>query len=145
MNETMQASPAPANPPLRRLVAMLALGALAACGSVPKRSFEFEVIDTNERPVPALIVIGDGWQEAADNGQYVNVTGDDSKVLEIAFPTKEITVTIAPVVVKDGKVERIPRTGAEAKTFSGYRDESRGLRASDHSRMLFILSKASGR
>ena len=116
---------------------------LCSCGSIPTQRFEFDVIDTGERPRPCLIVVNDDWIGAADKNQYVNVDTDDTLTIEVPFASAEVEITIAPVLVEGGKVARAPRSRKEARDYSGFVEEPRKLRLRDPERQLFILPRKS--
>jgi len=121
-----------------------ALLTLAACGGIPTKTFEFDAIDVNEQPRPCLVVVNDDWVTAAEKNQYVNVDSDDVLSLNLAFPTSEVEVIMAPVIVEGGKVTRIPKSRKEARDYSGFTDESRRLIMTDVKRQLFILPRKGG-
>lgn len=130
-------------PSPRRLFPLSALALAAACSSVPTRAFEFDAIDAGETPRPCLIVVNDDWVAAAEKNQFVNVGADDTLVLQIAFPTSEVEVTVAPVLVESGKVTRVPKSRKEARDYSGFSDDTRRLRVTDPRKQLFILVRKS--
>jgi hypothetical protein len=124
------------------LTALLA----TACGSVPKRSFQFDAIDVEETPRPCLVVVNDDWIGAAERNQVVNVAGDDALAVELEFRSSEVEVTMAPVLVEGGKVQRMPKSRKEARDYSGFMEETRRLMFTDPDRQLFILPrKGAGR
>jgi hypothetical protein len=55
-----------------------------------------------------------------------------------------VEVTIAPVIVENGKVTRVPKSRKEARDYSGFMDETRRLRIGDPTLQLFILPRKSG-
>ena len=117
----------------------------AACGSIPKRTFEFRVIDAAEQPRPCLIVVGNqDFQAAADKNQIVSVGSSDWLQLELEFPTSLVEITVAPLVVDGTKVGRLPKTRKEARDMSSFNDETRQLRLDDPKKQLFILSRVGG-
>ena len=128
-----------------RTSSLSALLCLTACGSTPSREFEFDAIDTNDNARPCLVVLNDDWTNAAAKNQFVNITDDDALVLSIEFPkSTEVEVTMAPVLVVDGKVPRIPKSRKEAREYSGFVDEVRRVQLTDPRRVFFILPKRSG-
>jgi hypothetical protein len=129
---------------LRRALCLSALCAMTACSSIPKKTFEFDAIDTAEQPRPCLVVVNDDWVGAAEKNQFVNVEADNTLRLDIPFPAAEIEVTVAPVLVEGGKVTRVPKTRKEARDYSGFMDDTRRLRLLDPARQLFILARKSG-
>lgn len=125
-----------------RATTMLALaaGVLAtACSSVPTRKFTFDVIDRDEKPKPALVVVDDDWVKAWDLNQVVNVGEDDELTLDIAFPSSTVEVTVVPLKVADKKVGGKPMSRQEATEAVGMTDEVRTLKLNDPQRHLFIL------
>ncbi len=130
--------------PTRRLLSLSLLGATAACGSIPTKSFEFDAIDAGESPRPCLIVVNDDWVTAAEKNHFVNVDDDNALVIEMPFPTAEVEVTLAPVLVESGKVTRVPKSRKEARDYSGFADDTRRLRLTDPRRQLFIVQRKSG-
>ncbi len=129
---------------LRRAVCLSALCAMTACAGIPTKSFEFDALDAAEQPRPCLIVVNDDWVTAAEKNQFVNVDSDDLLRLEIPFPSAEIEITMAPVMVESGKVTRVPKTRKEARDYSGFMDDTRRLKLTDPKRQLFILARKSG-
>ncbi len=128
----------------RHLFSLPVLALTAACGSIPTRTFEFAAIDTAENPRPCLIVVNDDWVGAAERNQFVNVADNGALRLEVAFPVAEVEVTAAPVLVESGKITRVPKSRKEAVDYSGFMDDQRKLRATDHPRVLFILRRKGG-
>ena len=130
---------------LLRTTSLSALLCLTACGSIPSREFEFDAIDVNENARPCLVVLNDDWASANENQQYVNLTSDNSLVLKIEFPkAPEVEITMAPVLVADGKVQRVPKSRREARDFSGFVEEVRKVQLTDPRKVFFILAKKSG-
>lgn len=125
-----------------RTFAPLLLLAVAACGSIPAREFEFDAIDVGEKPLTCLVVVNDDWVGAAEKKQFVNLDGHSPLVMKIEFPSSEVEVTMAPVGTEGGKVTRVPKSRSEARDYSGFQDESRRLRLGFPRRMLFILPRA---
>lgn len=128
----------------RRHLSLPLLAALTACGSIPKKQFEFRAIDTADAPHPCMIVVNDDWAAAAEKNQFVNLEGNTPLVLEIPFPTAEVEVTVAPVRVESGKVTRVPKSRKEARDYSNFMDDVRRLRLGDPRVHLFILVRKSG-
>ncbi len=126
---------------LRLCAPLLALAA-AACGSIPTREFEFDAIDVGERPLTCLVVVNDDWVGAAEKNQFVNVDGHNPLVMKVEFPSSEVEVTMAPVGTDSGKVTRVPKSRSEARSYSGFVDESRRLKMGFPRKMLFILPRA---
>jgi hypothetical protein len=118
-------------------VSLLALA--TACAGVPSKQFEFRCIDAAETPRPCMIVVNDDWQSAEEKSQFVNVQGNEPLQLAIPFPTAEVEVTVAPVLVESGKVTRVPKSRKEARDYAGFMDETRRLRMTDPRVHLFIL------
>jgi len=129
---------------LRRLLSLSLLGAAAACGGIPTKSFEFVAMDAAENPRPCLIVVNDDWVAAAERKQFLNVEENSTLVLEIPFPMAEVEVTAAPVLVENGKVTRVPKSRKEARDYSSFVDEQRRLRMTDPKKQLFILKRVGG-
>lgn len=121
-----------------RILASLPLLAAAACGSVPTRTFEFDVIGVDDQPRPCLIVINGEWTAAIEKNQVVNVAGDDSLQITIPFPSNEVEVTAAPMRAGATKP---PMSRKEAVESSDCQDEVRKLQLTDPRRVLFILPK----
>jgi hypothetical protein len=128
---------------IRRALSLLSLGLTAACGTIPTKEFEFRAIDVADVPRPALIVVNDDWAVAAENNQFVNVDGNSPLRLEIAFPSAEVEVTVAPVLVESGKVTRVPKSRKEARDYTGLMDDVRRLRVTDPRVHLFVLVRKS--
>ncbi len=129
---------------IRRVLSLSVLFAMTACGGIPTKTFEFDAIDTGENPRPCLVVVNDDWVAAAEKNQYVNVERDDALQLVLSFPSSEVEVTVAPVIVENGKVARVPKTRKEARDYSLFVDESRRLLITDPRRQLFILPRTRG-
>lgn len=125
----------------RILLSSSALVLLTACGGVPKQRFVFDAIDVATNPRPCLVVVNDDWATAAEKSHVVNVSEDDELALEIEFPSAEVVVTMAPVLVENGQITRVPKSRKEAREYSGFVEELRKLRLRDPSRQLFILTR----
>lgn len=128
----------------RYLISLSLLFATAACGSIPTQQFTFDAIDTGENPRPCMLVVNDDWPAAAEKNQYLNVESDDTLTLTIAFPSSEVEVTMAPVIVENGKVTRVPKSRKEARDYSGFNDEPRRLKLRDPKLQLFIMARKGG-
>lgn len=126
--------------PSLRPISLLLLGSLTACGSIPTRTFEFDVIGVDDQPQPCLIVVNDNWVEASEKKQVVNVAGDDTLSLTIPFPSSEVEITVAPMK-RGGGEPKLPKSRKEACDTSGYMDEVRKLQFTDPRHVLFILPK----
>lgn len=115
--------------------------ALTACGGVPTRRFQFDAMDVEEKPLPAMIVIGDDWLGAAERQQFVNLDNRDSTLaLDVTFDRGEIEITVAavPVHPDTGKPQRVPKSRSEPNEFVA---EPRRLRLTDPEVQLFILPR----
>jgi hypothetical protein len=130
--------------PTRRLLSLSLLALSAACSSVPTKTFEFVVIDNAENPRPSLIVVNDDWVGAVQRNQFVNVTDHDPLRLELSFNVAEVEVIAAPVLVESGKIARVPNSRKEAVDYTGFVDDAKRLRVTDHTRQLFILRRKAG-
>lgn len=121
-------------------IAALALAtvALTACGSVPKRKFQFDVIDTAEQPLPAMIIVENQWSEAASDQQFVNVTGDNTLELELTFKSKAVMVTAVPISAEDGKPTDVPQNERQVRDF---KPKSKTVLLGDAGKQLFILER----
>lgn len=129
---------------IRRVLSLSVLLAMTACGGIPTKKFEFDAMDVNEQPRPCLVVVEGDWVAAAEKNQYVNVNDDDVLTLDLPFRASEIEITMAPVIVENGKVTRVPKSRKEASDYSGFVDESRRLLITDPKRQLFFLRRKSG-
>jgi hypothetical protein len=130
--------------PTHRLLSLSLLGLSAACSSVPKKTFEFSVIDNGENPRPSLIVVNDDWVGAVQRNQFVNVSDHSPLRVEIAFNVAEVEVIAAPVLIESGKITRVPNSRKEAVDYTGFIDDQKRLRVTDHPRQLFILRRKGG-
>lgn len=126
-----------------RLLSLALLPAFAACGAIPTKQFTFRAIDAGENPRPCMVVVDDDWPAAAEKEQFVHVTGDELK-LTLPFRSSEIEITVAPVMVENGKVTRVPKSRKEAVDYSGFKEETRRLRITDPALQLFILARKGG-
>lgn len=126
-----------------RLLSLSLLFATAACGSIPTQAFTFKALDAGENPRPCMVVVNDDWPAAAEKSQFVNVENDEL-TLTLPFPSSEVEVTIAPVIVENGKVTRVPKSRKEARDYSGFMDETRRLMLGDPKLQLFILPRKGG-
>jgi len=113
-----------------------------SCSGIEKRRFEFDVIDADENPRACLVAIESDFLGAEENKQIVNVEGDDVLALDIAFPSREVNVTVLPLRVVNGKVSKYPRSNRESWD-TGFADETRAIRIDDPTRVLFILPRRS--
>lgn len=124
------------------VVLTASLGAVA-CGGVPTRKFQFKVVDTSEQPRPALIVIDNqDFATAAEKNQFVSVDSNDWLSLTLSFPSSEVEITVAPVVVDGNRVSRVPKDRKEAVELSNFKDDTRRLHLDDPQKQLFILPRA---
>lgn len=128
----------------RSALSLIALTALAACGSVPTQRFVFDAIDVKGEPRPCLVIVNDDWATAAEKNQVVNVAENDQFAIDIPFPTKQVMVKLAPLVVENGKVVKMPKRSRETSELSDYLEEARELRLRDPERQLFILRRKNG-
>ena len=119
------------------------LPVLTACSGIPTKQFTFRAIDAGENPRPCMVVVDDDWPAAAEKEQFIHVTGDDLK-LTLPFRSSEVEVTIAPVMVENGKVTRVPKSRKEAVDYSGFKEETRRLQITDPVLQLFILARKGG-
>ncbi|MGE3173417.1 MAG: hypothetical protein AB7O97_12400 [Planctomycetota bacterium] len=114
---------------------LVLLGGLAACGSVPKRTFRFQAIDNEENRLHCLVVLGADWDGAADRKQLTG--GPEPLQLDIVFEQPRVDVTVMQVSVDDkGELNNRPRSRADD---SQYRTEVRTLTALDPTDQVFIL------
>ncbi|MCA8953153.1 MAG: hypothetical protein KDE27_26815 [Planctomycetes bacterium] len=124
-----------------RLLALAGLAALTACGSVPTRTFTVDVIDSGEKPVPCLVVVGADWADAAQRDQIVNVAGRDTLAVTVRFDKPEVDLFAAavPLDAATGKPRVVPKTRNESTELTGFVAGTRRLRANDPEKVLFIL------
>ncbi|MBL9076618.1 MAG: hypothetical protein JNL08_03890 [Planctomycetes bacterium] len=128
----------------RSLCAAAGLSLLAACGSIPTRTLEIRVVDTNEQPVPSLVVIaGQDWNAAAQNKQFVHLNHSSEPLrLPVAFERPEVNLVVAAVPVDDaGAVRQTPRTRPESTELTGLLGSDRPVRLTDPPRLLFVLQR----
>jgi hypothetical protein len=130
--------------PTHRLLSLSLLAFTAACSSVPTKTFTFTVMDNAENPRPALIVINDDWVGAIQRNQFVNVADLEPARIELVFNVAEVEVIAAPVLVESGKITRAPNSRKEAVDYTGFVDDAKRLRVTDHPRQLFILRRKGG-
>lgn len=134
----------PTNSPRRRsLLAIAGLSLFAACGSIPMRTLEIRAIDTDERPVPCIVVIGgQDWNTAAQNKQFVHLKGSEPLLLPVAFERPEVDIIVAAVPVDDqGNLRQTPKSRPESTEMTGMLGDNRTVRLTDPSRLLFILRR----
>ncbi|HEB54402.1 MAG TPA: hypothetical protein ENI87_14210 [bacterium] len=114
---------------------------LAACGSVPKKTFVFDAIDTAETPHACMVVVDDDWDGAITNEQFLRAGDRDELRLTIEFPVAEVEVTVAPVQLNpDGTIARAPRSRSQARETTDLQAGIRRLRMTDPDKQLFILA-----
>ena len=78
--------------------------AATACGSIPKRTFQIDVLTTAEKPNPCLVVVDGNVAAALRAKQYVNVKSEHAPLdLEVAFVKKSVKITVIPVELTDGE------------------------------------------
>jgi hypothetical protein len=126
---------------LHRILRSLCLavpGLLVACGSIPTRTFQFDAIDVEEKPLPCVVVVNDKWEDAARAQHFVNVGKGKTLALTLTFDHPEVEVTVAPVALNPdtGVVEHVPRDRTDK---SDYIAEPRTLTMDDPKKQLFIL------
>lgn len=123
----------------------LALSALlAACGSVPTRTFEFAAMNDEEVAMPAIVVVDQEWLRAAENKQFVNI---DSKTLPLTleYPgdRQEIEITVAAIKIDPDthEITWVPKRSTDAHATVSEHNSSRRLRLTDPKLQLFILGQ----
>lgn len=127
----------------RSLLATPALLLFAACGSVPMRTLEIRAIDNDERPVPCIVVIGgQDWAAAAENGQFASLKGSEPLRLPVAFERPQVDIIVAAVPVDaQGNVRQAPKSRPESTDLTGMLAESRTVDYRDPTRLLFVLRR----
>ncbi len=127
----------------RSLFAAVGLSLLAACAGTPKRTFYFDAIDTEEKPVSCLVVIGDDWDGAATASQIVNVKGDDSVRIEVPFDAPEVSIICAAIRTNatTGEPDSLPTSRSESTEATKFVAGTRRLRVDDAPKVLFILER----
>jgi hypothetical protein len=116
--------------------------ALAACGSIPTKTFEIDAIDDEEKPVPAIVVVGEDWVGAADRHQFVNVDNKDDRLpLKLSFEHGDVEITVAEILVDPdtGKPTRVPRSRSDPSKYLV--PDPRRLRATDPTVELFMFTR----
>lgn len=124
-----------------RLLLLTVPALFAACGSVPTKTFRFDAIGADEKPLPAIVVVGDDWIGAAQKKQFVNVGNkDDELSLPLTFDRGSVEVTVAAVEINPdtGEPERVPRSRMDR---SDYVAEPRRIEPTDPVKALFILQR----
>ena len=125
-----------------RPLAVLTLALLTACSGVPTRTFQIDAIDSDERAVPCLVVVGDDWAGAAQRQQLVNVGSDDTLNLTVEFTRAEMDIICVAVPLDpSGKVRAMPKARTESTELTDFLGDVKRLRATDQPRHLFILRK----
>lgn len=132
---------------LRSLRLLLAAALLAACNSVPTKTFRFDAVDGEEHPLPAMVVVGEDWVGAAERKQFVNVEHkDDVLSLPVVFDRGEVEITVValPVDPDSGKPTRIPRSRSDPSDYVSDTNDNnnpRRLRPGDPVLQLFMLTR----
>ncbi|MFK7740280.1 MAG: hypothetical protein AB8H80_08145 [Planctomycetota bacterium] len=127
---------------LSHTLALCAVAALStACGSVPKRTFVFDAIDTGEDPRPAMIVVDQDWLAAGQNKQFINLNSNDELTLDLEFKSRDIEIMAVAIRTLDGTPVSVPTNPRDAAEISEYELDSRKLRAKDAERQLFIFQR----
>ena len=128
------------SPQLLALTATAAL--LTSCGSIPKKSFRFDAMDSAEDSVPCVVVIDQDWIGARERSQFVNVN-NDTLDLALEFQHAEVEVTLAQVVVDPdtGEVSWCPTRASDTDPGANNKPASRRLRMTDPTMQLFILGR----
>lgn len=126
-----------------RSATLAGLALLTACAGAPKQTFYIDAIDTDEKPVPCLVVVGDDWDGAATNQRVVNVAGDDQIAIDITFETPEVSIICAAVRKNEstGEVDAMPKSRTESTEATTFVAGTRRLRATDAPNVLFILER----
>ena len=119
-----------------RILAAVALAGLTACGSVQKRTFRILTVDTKEKPLSCLVVIGDDWQGATERQRVV---ANAPLPVELVFDHPTVEVTVMHVMVDgSGKIENPPTSRSSD---SEYLSEVREIGQNDPPDQLFILER----
>ncbi|MBM4060064.1 MAG: hypothetical protein FJ265_03060 [Planctomycetes bacterium] len=125
----------------RQTIPLLAGLVFTACSSVPTRTLRIDAIGVDEKPVPCIVVVGDDWAGAAEKNQFVNLTGDDTLALQVAFeqPSVDIIVAAVPVDQATGKPLMLPKSRDESAKATSFLADFAQVRLTDPDRQLFIL------
>ncbi|MCR9246356.1 MAG: hypothetical protein NXI31_15090 [bacterium] len=130
----------------RRLPTFAVVGTLAlltACAGPPQRKFRIDAINTSEKPVACLVVVGDDWAGAAEQNRVVNVGGDDQATLELTFDKPEISIIVAAIPMNEstGEIDALPTSRSNSTASTSYIAGTRKLRVDDAPTQLFILEQ----
>lgn len=113
---------------------------LVACGGIPRRTFEIQTIDPNERPLACLVVVNQDWEAAQRDMLVTNFGGKESVRVDVSFQRPEVDITVVPVAIDPtkGEIASWPKTRADAFE---HQSEARFVRANDPPVQLFILDR----
>ncbi len=127
----------------RSLLATAGLLLLTACGSIPVRTLEIRAMDSDERPVPCIVVIGgQDWTQAAQQNQFVHLKGSEPLRLPVAFERSAVDIIVAAVPVDDqGNVRQVPKTRPESTELTGMLGDNRTVQLKDPGNLLFVLRR----
>jgi hypothetical protein len=121
----------------RTCLALALTALLAACGSVPKRTFKIRAVDTEEKPLTCLVVVEDDWRGAAEHNRVAGNRGP--LALDIVFEKPTVEITVMQVAVDDSGKLVAPPTSRSSD--SEYRTEVRLIGQNDPPDQLFILER----
>ena len=120
-------------------LAVLACMAVTSCGSIPKKTFKFDVINVMQARCRCLIMVGTKWPADAKK-QVFDATKMDYLELEIPFATREVTVEAIPLR-DDGNVPK-SRSDLRSNPSTQYAKQERALRLTDPTIQLFVLNSS---
>lgn len=128
---------------VRRALATLPLLALVACGSVPKRTFTIDAIDSDNyrKPWPCMVVVDGDWPGAVQREQYVNLNGNQPLQLELTFDKPKHQIEVVPVPVVNGKVDPVVKTEIQSYNETSRRVDRRELLPGDATKQLFVIAR----
>ncbi len=113
----------------RTLLSFGAVASLAACGSIPKKTFDISAIDFDGNSVPCLVVVDRDTSEALEAQRYT----DCEVVVEFTKPRMNLKLVPA---TRNSQGNIVPPDDAAEKPFL---EEIREVQLTDPRKHLFIL------
>ncbi|MCC6785187.1 MAG: hypothetical protein IT457_20220 [Planctomycetes bacterium] len=114
---------------LARTILSVSTCALAACGSIPTKTFHIEAINFEGEDVPCLVEVDDKFDDARTAARYTPCD------VTVAFTKDQMTVRVYPTR-RDEQGQVIP---PEPNARGKYYEQSRLLQMIDPTKHVFVL------
>lgn len=113
----------------RSLFSLGLVASLAACGSIPKKTFDVQAIDFDGNRVPCLVVVDRDFKEAVEAQRYTDCE------VTVEFRKPRMNIQVVPATRNASGVIVTPDQGAMRPFY----EEMREVQITDPRKHLFIL------